>query len=83
MSHTATDLPAARFGAEAPPAGGCRSIESFPLRLICQGFVTLQEWRRRAAGRRVLAAMDDRMRMDAGLSDVDIWREINKPFWRA
>ena len=42
----------------------------------------LREWRQRSRGRRELAALDERMLRDIGLSQADVWREINKPFWR-
>lgn len=37
----------------------------------------------RAVQRRRLAAMDDRMLRDIGISRVDALREAAKPFWRA
>jgi len=37
----------------------------------------------RAVQRRRLAAMDDRMLQDIGISRVDALRESSKPFWRA
>ena len=45
-------------------------------------FATIREWRRRVRGRAELAALDDRTLRDIGLSRVDIWHEIDKPFWR-
>lgn len=51
-------------------------------------FVTLRalwrkvrQWRERAKSRRYLATMSDRDRKDVGLSRVDAWRELQKPFW--
>lgn len=41
------------------------------------------EWRERARSRRALAAMDERMRRDIGISRFDVLRETSKPFWRA
>lgn len=38
-------------------------------------------WRQRARGRAALAALDDHMLNDIGLSRADVTREINKPFW--
>lgn len=43
----------------------------------------LDDWRRRARGRRQLARMSDRELRDIGCSQADAHREINKPFWRA
>ncbi|RDD61483.1 DUF1127 domain-containing protein [Ferruginivarius sediminum] len=40
-------------------------------------------WQQRAAERAHLAAMDERMRRDMGLSWEDVRREADKPFWRA
>jgi len=42
----------------------------------------LQEWRRRSRSRAELAKLDDRMLRDIGVTRGDVWREINKPFWR-
>lgn len=42
----------------------------------------VREWRRRARSRAELAALDDRTLRDIGLTRVDLWREIDKPFWR-
>lgn len=44
---------------------------------------TVLTWRERARARRVLVAMDDRMRRDIGLSQFHVLRESTKPFWRA
>jgi uncharacterized protein YjiS (DUF1127 family) len=53
---------------------------------VVQGFrravATALEWRQRAHERRQLASMDARMRRDLGLSNLDLWCEVNKPFWR-
>jgi uncharacterized protein YjiS (DUF1127 family) len=43
---------------------------------------TLSEWRRRSRDRTHLAMLDDRMLRDIGVNRADLWREINKPFWR-
>jgi len=40
-------------------------------------------WQSRAAERAQLAAMDDRMLRDVGLSRADVMRESTKPFWSA
>ena len=39
------------------------------------------QWRSRAAERRVLGSLDDRMLRDVGLSRADVERELRKPFW--
>jgi uncharacterized protein YjiS (DUF1127 family) len=43
---------------------------------------TLSEWRRRNRERAELAALDDRMLKDIGLTRVDAEFLSNKPFWR-
>ena len=45
-------------------------------------FAALQEWRRRRRDRAELARFDERMLSDIGITRADLWREINKPFWR-
>ncbi len=42
----------------------------------------LGEWHARAAQRRRLLALDDRMLSDIGISRADAWKEGSKPFWR-
>jgi len=42
----------------------------------------LHAWRRRSRERAELAALDDRMLQDIGLSRGDAEFLINKPFWR-
>ena len=43
---------------------------------------TLHAWSRRRRDRAELARLDERMLRDIGLTHGDVWREINKPFWR-
>ena len=43
----------------------------------------LLAWQTRAAERGQLAAMDDRLLRDVGLSRSDVERERSKPFWTA
>jgi uncharacterized protein YjiS (DUF1127 family) len=45
-------------------------------------FATLREWRRRSRERAQLAALDDRMLRDIGLTHADREFLANKPFWR-
>jgi uncharacterized protein YjiS (DUF1127 family) len=45
-------------------------------------FATLREWRRRSRERGELAALDDRMLQDIGLTHGDREFLANKPFWR-
>jgi uncharacterized protein YjiS (DUF1127 family) len=42
----------------------------------------LREWRRRTRDRAELAALDDRMLKDIGLTRADAEFLSNKPFWR-
>ncbi len=42
----------------------------------------LFEWQERSAQRRELAALDDRMLRDIGLSRYDVAEETTKPFWQ-
>ena len=44
--------------------------------------IMLLEWRRRAAERRLLRSLSDRMLKDIGVSRADIEREWCKSFWR-
>ena len=43
---------------------------------------TLREWRQRQRSRAELARFNERMMHDIGVSEAEVWREINKPFWR-
>lgn len=54
-----------------------------PLGAIRRAADTVLVWRQRAYERRLLAAMNDRLCKDLGLSNVDLWNEIRKPFWHA
>ena len=57
-----------------------------PITVLCVaahgGLRILSEWRKRAAGRRELANLDDRLLHDIGLTRSDAERELMKPFWR-
>ena len=39
-------------------------------------------WQERARERHKLAELSEHMRRDLGLSDADVFRESQKPFWR-
>lgn len=39
------------------------------------------EWQARAAERRRLAGLEDRLLTDMGLDRSDVWQESRKPFW--
>jgi uncharacterized protein YjiS (DUF1127 family) len=42
----------------------------------------LGEWTERARQRHALAALDDRLLKDIGISRADVMRESVKPFWQ-
>lgn len=44
---------------------------------------TILVWQERAAERAHLAALDDRLLKDIGLSRADVERETSIPFWRS
>jgi uncharacterized protein YjiS (DUF1127 family) len=44
--------------------------------------IAVQRWRERARERQHLLRMTPRELQDIGLSNVDAWREANKPLWR-
>jgi uncharacterized protein YjiS (DUF1127 family) len=59
--------------------GWRRALGALTIRLI----ETALAWQARAAERAQLAAMDDRLLRDVGLSRADVMRESSKPFWTA
>lgn len=62
------------------PQKVCRRIA---LSDLCDRVIAmLRDWRRRSRERNQLASFDDRMLRDIGLTRADVYREINKPFWR-
>ena len=65
-----------RRRARAPAIGywlkqGCRRV-----------LQTLRQWRHRSRSRAELAALDDRMLRDIGVTRAEAWCEAAKPFWR-
>lgn len=62
------------------PAGRVRG--SGPGRPLARVFATLREWRRRSRDREQLAAFDERMLSDIGLTRADAEFLSQKPFWR-
>jgi uncharacterized protein YjiS (DUF1127 family) len=72
-----------RIGRAAPPRLRRRAVRRPLLRKALNRIVaTLREWRQRSRERAQLATLDDRMLRDIGVNRGDVWREINKPFWR-
>jgi uncharacterized protein YjiS (DUF1127 family) len=55
------------------------ALAGLPWRLVA----TLLGWQARADQRAALAALDDRMLEDVGLSRAEVTMELAKPFWRA
>jgi uncharacterized protein YjiS (DUF1127 family) len=51
-------------------------------RAVAASVGLLLTWQQRAHERHTLAAMDEHMMRDLGLSRVDILVELDKPFWR-
>jgi uncharacterized protein YjiS (DUF1127 family) len=71
-----------RIGRDAPPRLRRRAVRR-PLRKAVDRIVaTLRAWRQRSRERIQLAILDDRLLRDIGVTRGDVWREINKPFWR-
>ncbi len=52
-------------------------------RVPLAAFETLRVWQERARQRTHLAALDDRLLSDMGISRADAAREAAVPFWRA
>lgn len=76
MTTICSEIPAGR-------AGGLRhgAAHRFGDRLARVG-ATLGEWRRRIRDRRELAALDDRILSDIGITRAEALYLANKPFWR-
>jgi uncharacterized protein YjiS (DUF1127 family) len=56
-----------------------RTVDSKPHRSWRQ---LIAIWMDRARGRRRLSRVDDAVLKDLGISRVDAWQELKKPFWR-
>jgi uncharacterized protein YjiS (DUF1127 family) len=50
---------------------------------LARAFAAVLAWRARGRERAALRALDDRALRDIGVSRAEVWREIDKPFWRA
>lgn len=62
---------------------GCRRAErNAPFCSFRRLLDALACWRQRSRQRTALAALDDRLLDDVGLSRDDVAREIHKPFWQ-
>ena len=73
-----TSVRAAAYAPTRSPA----AVQGGPGRTLTRLFDWLLLWQERAAQRRRLGELDDRMLRDIGLDRADITHEITKPFWR-
>lgn len=78
--HTITHRPAESTFVRALVLGWsiCERVGA----LAAYAVIKLIVWQERARERNRLAAMDDFMLRDIGLSRSDVARETNKPFWQ-
>ena len=53
-----------------------------PIYPVAAAFALILRWTERASQRRALAALDERMLRDIGVTRIDAMRESEKPFWR-
>src|SRR5262245_58056641 len=53
-----------------------------PVHPVAAAVALIARWLETARQRRVLAALDDRLLRDIGITRVDAMREAEKPFWR-
>jgi uncharacterized protein YjiS (DUF1127 family) len=74
-----TSISTAAYPPEVAPR--TRAENKTPFRLIRSLLKMLNHWHQRSLQRTALAALDDRMLKDIGLTPADVAREINKPFW--
>ena len=63
---------------------GNRAPETPPRRfgILGRAFACLALWHRRNRERRQLSQMSELQRRDIGITYLDVWCEVNKPFWR-
>jgi len=54
-----------------------------PFTAACRVLRVVSMWQERAAGRYVLANLDDHLLQDIGLTREAVRRDLMKPFWRA
>ena len=71
-----------RFARIAPGRARRRAIGRSLRRALNVIRATMQRWQQRSRERAALARLDDRMLRDIGVTRGDVWRELNKPFWR-
>jgi uncharacterized protein YjiS (DUF1127 family) len=68
-----------RDGAWTSHGGGWSSL----VRALSTASQTIRAWRLRAATRRELSRLDDRLLKDIGITRAQAYREAVKPFWRS
>jgi uncharacterized protein YjiS (DUF1127 family) len=73
---------AGRSSRIAPQIVPRRAVRRSPRAVLTSILAMLQKWRRRSRQRTELARLDERMLREIGVTPGDVWREINKPFWR-
>ena len=54
-----------------------------PASLLSRASATLSLWRARIHQKHLLALLNDRDWHDMGVSQSDVYAELNRPFWRA
>ena len=70
------------LGLDIGKSDGLWRLDAGPRRILGRALDWLAAARERARQRRWLAALDDRMLKDLGLSRADVARESDKRFWR-
>ena len=83
MRTISLGTPAGRRSRIAPQKVRRRALRLSLRQALRRTLATLREWRRRSRDRAELARFDERMLRDIGVTRADVWREINKPFWRS
>jgi len=71
----------ARRGGPAPNAPIPRNVRT-PIHPVAAAWVLVALWIERMHQRHALAALDDKMLQDIGITRYDAARECGKPFWR-
>ena len=72
-----------RYNSQNSGFGLRRLRMSNPFAIAATLYDHVATWQDRRRQRHALARLDDRMLRDIGITRGDVWREINKPFWRS
>ena len=86
MRNTMTSWECTTLGTPAmlqPDAAGLRKTQDFLIPILVRFLDALGEWQDRAAQRRRLGALDNRMLGDIGIDRATAAAEAAKPFWRS